>query len=645
MRRRAFLGLMGAAAAWPLRVRAQANIPRVGYFWTGFPDPNVGLAGLRQGLQERGYVLGRNLVLEEPYAEGDVGRTRALIAELLALGVDVLVAGDWALIQAHALSATVPIVGVAPDFVGVGLAANLSRPGGNVTGLSVLSAEFAPKWLELLKAAVPKLNRVAFLAGFSGLDAEEEARLNDVAPRFGVTLTHLDIYHENLEASLAAITSASFDGLIVADELAGEYHIPRIVAHAAQNRMPAIYGFSTAVAQCGLMSLFCRFLRNLAAGCGLCRPHPQRREARRPADRAGDRDQVRRQPQDRSRARARYPPDPARRRRRGDRVRRRAFLAALGAAAAWPFAALAQAAKTPVVGFLHSASRAENAKRLEAFLKGLREQGFAEGGNIAIEYRWADGRAGQLEALAADLVRRQVAVIAAAGSGVAGVAAKKATDAIPIVFATGADPVALGLVASLGHPGGNVTGATSLNALLGAKRLSLMREIMPGARRCFTLINPTSPLAEPFLANLESGAAALGVSVEVLRATSEAEIEAAFASLPETAGSMFISSPDAFFYSRRDQIVAPVARRALPAMFDVPEYVEAGALASYGNDFLDAMRLAGVYVGRILKGAKPAELPVVQAEKFVLALNLTTAHALGFEIPPLLLASADEVIE
>jgi putative ABC transport system substrate-binding protein len=327
-------------------------------------------------------------------------------------------------------------------------------------------------------------------------------------------------------------------------------------------------------------------------------------------------------------------------------MRRREFIATLAAAAAVsPSSARAQQAKTPVVGFLHSGSRAENVKRLEAFLKGLDEAGFVDGRNVAIEYRWADGRADRLEELAADLVRRRVALVATAGSTAATVAAKKATAAVPIVFAIGADPVALGLVASLGHPGGNVTGVNSLNAALGAKRLSLMRQLAPQAARWFTLINPTSPVSEAFLDNLQTGAAALGVRVDVLRAASEREIDAVFASLPEAAGGAFLSSPDAFFYSRREQIVALVSRHALPSMFDVPEYVEAGGLASYGNDFLDAMRLAGSYVGRILKGEKPAELPVVQAEKFVMALNLKTAKALGLDIPQTLLAAADEVIE
>jgi putative tryptophan/tyrosine transport system substrate-binding protein len=255
MRRREFFALVGGAAAaascaW--QARAQGKIPRVGYFWNDFPDPNVGLAGLRQGLQDRGYVVGRSLLLEERYAEDVPQRTRELIQELLALGVDVLATESFALIQAHSLTATVPIVGVAQDFVGVGLAATLSRPGGNVTGLSLLSADFAPKWLELLKAAVPTLSRVAFLGDYSGLVAEQKRELDEAAPRFGVTLTQLDMYPGNLEASLAAITRASFDGLIVAE--AGESLMRPIVARAAETRMPAIYGLGAAVRQGGLMS-------------------------------------------------------------------------------------------------------------------------------------------------------------------------------------------------------------------------------------------------------------------------------------------------------------------------------------------------------------------------------------------------------
>jgi putative tryptophan/tyrosine transport system substrate-binding protein len=326
-------------------------------------------------------------------------------------------------------------------------------------------------------------------------------------------------------------------------------------------------------------------------------------------------------------------------------MRRREFIAGLGAiASAWPPIASAQD-KMPVIGFLHVGSPAENAKRLDAFWKSLGDAGFVEGRNVLIEYRWAEGHTDRLDGLAADLVRRQVTVIVTVAVTAAAVAAKKATNTIPIVFAVGTDPVALGLVASLSHPGGNATGVTSLNASLAAKRLELARELAPKATRFFTLINPSSPLSEPFLEGLEGAATGLGLQVDVLRAHSEEEIDAAFASLPKGPGGVFISSPDALFYSWRTQLLALLARHALPSVFDVPEYVEGGGLASYGNDFMDAIRLAGGYVGRILKGEKPADLPVVQAQKFVLAINLTTAKALGIDIPTTLLAAADEVIE
>ena len=260
MKRRQFIATAGAAAAmaasaWPLTARAQATkIPKIGYFWPGSRDPNVGLAGLLQGLEERGFILGRNVILEERYADGALERTPELIGELLALGVDVLVTGEFALIRAHAMTSKVPIVGVASDFVAVGLAAGLSRPGGNVTGLSLFSAEFSPKWLGFLKAAVPKLSRVAFLGGYTGPVQAERLRLDEIAPRFGVTLTQLDLWGGNLDSSLEAITSANFDGLIVADDILAEPLIPRVAALAAENRVPAIYAFSTAARQGGLMS-------------------------------------------------------------------------------------------------------------------------------------------------------------------------------------------------------------------------------------------------------------------------------------------------------------------------------------------------------------------------------------------------------
>jgi putative ABC transport system substrate-binding protein len=326
-------------------------------------------------------------------------------------------------------------------------------------------------------------------------------------------------------------------------------------------------------------------------------------------------------------------------------MRRREFLKLFAGAATWPIVARARAAAIPVVGFLHASSQRETAKRLGAFHKGLNETGFVDGQNITIEYRWADGDADRLPEMAADLVRRQVALIATPGSGTAAVAAKAVTASIPIVFATGADPVALGLVASLNHPGGNVTGIVSQNVELAAKRLEVLREIVPKATHCVALVNPTSSLTEPFVDDLQVGAKKLGINVDILKAGSEAEIDAAFAGLPQRSGTVLVLSSDAFLYGRRRQIVALAARYSVPAIYDGRDYVDVGGLASYGADFLNVMQLAGNYVGRVLKGEKPADLPVMRSEKFELVLNLAAAKALGLTMPDKLLALADDVIE
>jgi putative tryptophan/tyrosine transport system substrate-binding protein len=326
-------------------------------------------------------------------------------------------------------------------------------------------------------------------------------------------------------------------------------------------------------------------------------------------------------------------------------MKRRDVLGLFAGAAAWPAVARAQKPGQTLIGFLHASSQKETAKRLAAFQKGLNETGFIDGQNITIEYRWADGDADRLPEMAAELVRRQVALIATPGSGTAAVAAKAATSSIPIVFATGADPVALGLVASLNHPGGNVTGIVSQNVELAAKRLEVLRELVPQATHYFAMVNPGSSLTEPFADDLQAGAKKLGINVGVLKAGSEAEIDAAFAGLPQQSGTVLVLSSDAFLYGRRRQIVALAARYAVPAIYDGRDYVDAGGLASYGADFLNVMELAGNYVGRVLKGEKPADLPVMRSEKFELVINLKTAKSLGLTIPDKMLALADAVIE
>jgi putative ABC transport system substrate-binding protein len=330
-------------------------------------------------------------------------------------------------------------------------------------------------------------------------------------------------------------------------------------------------------------------------------------------------------------------------------MRRRQFLTLVGGAAAIsvarPSLAVAQPAALPVIGFLHSGSPEASIRRTDAYLKGLRDAGFVDGKNVAIEYRWAQGHDDELPAMAADLVQRRVAVIVTPGSTAASIVAKHATSTIPIVFTSGSDPVELGLVASLNRPGGNLTGITSINADISAKRFGVLRQMVPQAAHYFGLVNPASPLAGPVTRQLRAGAASLGVQIDILHASTEDEIDAAFAGLPRDPGNVLVSSPDAFLYSRRKRIAALAASHAVPAIFDVRDYVDAGALVSYGADYSNVMRLAGDYTARVLKGEKPADLPVVQPDKFELVINLKAAKALGIVVPPVLLATADDVVE
>jgi putative ABC transport system substrate-binding protein len=326
-------------------------------------------------------------------------------------------------------------------------------------------------------------------------------------------------------------------------------------------------------------------------------------------------------------------------------MKRREFMTLLGGSTAWPFAARAQQPLMPVIGFLHAGSPEQNIQRVAVYRKGLSDAGFVEGQNVTIEFRWADGHIDRLRDMALDLIRRQVAVIATPGSTDAALAAKSATTTIPIVFAAGGDVVALGLVASLSRPSANVTGVTSLNADIGAKRLDLIHQVAPKGARYFALVNPSSVLSGSYLKDLQVGAAGLGLHVEIVNASTDADIDAAFANLPQHPGSVLLVSTDAFFFSRHQQIVRLAARDRVPAMFDNREYAVTGGLMSYGADFYVVLQQAGVYTGRILKGEKPADLPVMQSAKYEFVVNMSTAKALGLSVPPTLLALADEVIE
>jgi putative ABC transport system substrate-binding protein len=326
-------------------------------------------------------------------------------------------------------------------------------------------------------------------------------------------------------------------------------------------------------------------------------------------------------------------------------LRRRELITLLGGAAlAWPLAARAQQPAIPVIGALNSTSPADRAHVVNAFRQGVREAGYVEGQNVAIEYRWARGQIDRLPDLAADLIRRQVAVIVVTDSPSA-VAAKAATTTIPIVFASGGDPVRLGLVASLNRPGGNVTGVSFMSAELGAKQLGLLHELLPGAVRIAVLVDPNLPITEFFISDVRAAASTIRKTIEVLHASTVRDIDTVFASLAQKPVDALMVGPSVLNNNRRVQLVTLAAHQRMPAIYSLRESAEAGGLMSYGHSITDAHRQAGVYAGRILKGEKPADLPVMQSTRFEFVINLNTAKAFGLSFPPGLLAIADEVIE
>ena len=326
-------------------------------------------------------------------------------------------------------------------------------------------------------------------------------------------------------------------------------------------------------------------------------------------------------------------------------MKRREFIVLGSAAVAWPLVARAQVAAMPVVGFIHPASQATTTNLVAAFRKGLSEGGFVDGGNVTIEFRWGEGQYDRLPALAGDLVQRQVSVIVANGGDPSVLAAKAATSTIPIVFNTGSDPVKLGLVASLARPGGNITGIGQLTAALAVKQLELLRELIPKISVVGLLSNPANPAAERRAEELQRFARTIGIELPLVDAVHEGDLDGAFARLVELRADAFLIVGDSLLFSRRDRIVALAARHRLPAIYSRREFTEIGGLMSYGANIAESYRLSGIATGQLLKGAKPADLPVEQSTKIEFVINARTARALDLTMPRIILARADEVIE
>jgi putative ABC transport system substrate-binding protein len=326
-------------------------------------------------------------------------------------------------------------------------------------------------------------------------------------------------------------------------------------------------------------------------------------------------------------------------------MKRREFITVVGGAAAWPFAARAQNPAMPVIGYLHLNSPAPYVRFLAAFKAALKEGGYVEGENIAIEYRWAEGQGDRLPAMAVELVRQGVAVIVCAGGELPVFAAKAATTTIPIVFSLGVDPVALGIVPSLARPAGNVTGVTMLTASLESKRFGLLHEMVPKAQTIAAMINPTRPTFQTQIAEVRAAAAQTGVKLVIVEASNETDFEPGFAKMTAQGVGALLVCAHPLFLVRRQQLVTLAAHHRIPAMYDFRDHAESGGLMSYGTDLANNYRQSGIYVAHILKGAKPADLPVMQASRFEFVINLVTAKALGLQIEPTLLARADAVIE
>ena len=657
MRRREFVKLLGGAAvAWPLAARAQQpeRVRRIGVLMNlaaDDPESQRRVTAFVQGLQELGWTDGRNARIEFRWGASDADRYRKYAAELVGLAPDVILAHGSATVQALQQSTqTVPIVFVSVvDPVGIGIVANLARPGGNATGFALIEYGMSGKWLELLKEIARRTTRAAILRdpkNSSGIG--QFGAIQSVAPALGVELMPIDVHvADEIERAVAVFGRAANGGLVVTVSAWASRYRQLIITLAAQHHLYAVYPFRYFVTDGGLLSYGPVQIDQYRRAAGYV---DRILRGEKPADlpvQAPTRYELVINLKTAKALGLDVPPTLLARGGRGDRVRRRDFITLIGGtAAAWPLAARAQQPAMPVVGFLHSASPTPTfARFVAAFRDGLRENGYIESQNVVIEYQWAEGHYDRLPALANDLVKRKVAVILAAGGSDPAKAARAATPTIPIVFVSAADPIKSGLVVSLNRPGGNVTGVNLIGAALEAKRLGLLHELVPNTSAVGILINPNYTAAKSQSEEVQEAAAHLGVTPIMLTATTENDIDTAFASLVQQGVGALLIAQDPFFGSQSDQFVRLAAHYSVPTMYFERGFAVIGGLISYGTHFADGYRQGGIYAGRILRGEKPTDLPVVQSIKFELVINLKTAKALRVTISDNLLSLADEVIE
>ena len=584
-------------------------------------------------------------------AENQIERLPALAEEVVRLQPAVIVAGAVdAALAAKKVTSTIPIVSAAlADADHLGLVASYSRPGGNVTGITPYIAGLPAKQIELAREIVPGAGKIGLLANLNDPKAPPQRdELKNAAGALGATVIVPEVKGPNDVAAQMqeALVSERIDVVIVLQTTMLLSLRRQIATLMATNRLPTVYGYREHVDEGGLISYgvnlrwcwhrlatYVHKILNGAAPGELPVEFPPRLQMVvnvRAAKALG----------------ITVPPLLLARADEVIEMKRRQFITLLsGATLAWPLSARAQQPAMPVMGFLDTSTLAQTTHFLVAFRQGLLEEGFVEGRNVKVEYKWGENQNDRLPALAADLAQLQVAVIFA-GNLPSALAAQRATKTVPIVFGIGGDPVALGLVASLNHPGGNITGITLQSIEAYAKRVELLHELIPAARSIAFLTNPTNKRnAEDETSEAQRAGGALGLNILRLDASSPSDVEAAFAALArERAGALLVSA-DPFFVVQRHQLIDLAARHAVPAAYARREFTADGGLMSYGASLPYAYHVMGAYSGKILKGAKPADLPVVQPTKFDLAINLKSAKALGLTVPPTLLARADEIIE